>query len=82
MAVPIEETQPMRMRTNAAADALYIEVKKAAIVESKEVSPGVVLDFDAAGRIVGIEVRNVHRHPPQTGPEPAGDQPGLRNFNT
>ena len=46
----------MRVRTDEAADALYIRLEESAIVESEEVSPGVILDFDEGGRVVGIEI--------------------------
>jgi uncharacterized protein YuzE len=35
---------------------LYVRFAETPIVESEEVSDGVVLDFDAEGRIVAIEV--------------------------
>jgi uncharacterized protein YuzE len=38
------------------ADALMIRFDTAAAVEGEEVHPGVILHFDDAGRIVGIEV--------------------------
>ena len=49
----------MRVRTDEAADALYIRLEESAIVESEEVSPGVILDFDESGRVIGIEILNV-----------------------
>jgi uncharacterized protein YuzE len=54
----------MRVRTDEAADALYIRLEESAIVESEEVSPGVILDFDESGRVVGIEVLNVRQRLP------------------
>ena len=54
----------MRVRTDAAADALYIRLEESAIVESEEVSPGVILDFDDGGRVVGIEILNVRQRLP------------------
>ena len=54
----------MRMRTDEAADALYIRLEESAIVESEEVSPGVILDFDEDGRVVGIEILNVRQRLP------------------
>ena len=57
----------MRGRTDEAADALYIRLEEAAIVESEEVSPGVILDFDEAGRVVGIEMLNVRQQLPGAG---------------
>lgn len=41
---------------DADANAAYIRLSGAEILESEEVSPGVVLDFDAQGHIVGIEL--------------------------
>lgn len=49
----------MRVRMDEMADALYIRLEEAAIVDSEEISPGVVLDFDDNGRVVGIEMLNV-----------------------
>jgi len=34
-------------------DALYFRLDESGIVESEEVQPGVVLDFNAAGKVVG-----------------------------
>jgi len=46
----------MRLRIDKENDALYLRLDESAIVESEEVEPGVVLDFDEAGRVVGIEI--------------------------
>jgi len=43
-------------------DALYVRFADAPVVESEEVAPGVVLDFDAEGRIVAIELLDVREH--------------------
>ena len=37
-------------------DALYVRFADAPVIESEEVSAGVVLDYDAEGRIVAIEL--------------------------
>ncbi|HLE02194.1 MAG TPA: DUF2283 domain-containing protein [Dehalococcoidia bacterium] len=37
-------------------DSLYIELSGAASADSREVAPGVVLDFDAQGDLVGIDI--------------------------
>ncbi len=37
-------------------DSLYIEFAERPSSDSREVAPGVVLDFDASGGIVGIDV--------------------------
>lgn len=43
------------------ADAAYVRLapEAIAVVATREVAPGVILDLDAAGRLVGIEVLNV-----------------------
>ncbi|HTI65911.1 MAG TPA: DUF2283 domain-containing protein [Caulobacteraceae bacterium] len=40
------------------ADAVYIALSDSRPHEGSEVAPGVVLDLDAEGRVVGIEVLN------------------------
>ena len=37
-------------------DSLYIDLSSRPSVESQEVSPGVVLDYDADGTVVGIDI--------------------------
>jgi uncharacterized protein YuzE len=37
-------------------DSLYIDVSDKTSVDTREVAPGVVLDFDAAGNLVGIDI--------------------------
>jgi uncharacterized protein YuzE len=39
-------------------DSLYIDLSSKSSVESKEVSEGVVIDYDADGKIVGIDIDN------------------------
>jgi uncharacterized protein YuzE len=46
----------MRLKIDRENDALYLRLNETEITESEEVQPGVILDFDKDGRIVGIEV--------------------------
>ena len=46
----------MKLSYFSDTDSLYIELSPKPSVESSEVSEGVVLDFDAAGKIVGIDI--------------------------
>ena len=39
-------------------DSLYIDLAEQPGVESREISEGVVLDYDAQGRLVGIDIDN------------------------
>jgi uncharacterized protein YuzE len=52
----------MKTLYDAKADALYVRFADASIVESEEVAAGVVLDFDAEGRIVAIELLDASKH--------------------
>lgn len=53
-----------RLHYDPAVDAAYLRFSDAQVVESEEVSPGVVLDFDGDGRIVAMEVMNAARRLP------------------
>ncbi len=46
----------MRLKIDKENDALYLRLNELEIVESEEVQPGVILDFDTDGRVVGIEI--------------------------
>ena len=46
----------MKLHYYADTDSLYIDLSEKTSVESREVSPGVVLDFDEAGHLCGIDV--------------------------
>ncbi|KQO72121.1 hypothetical protein ASG60_11895 [Methylobacterium sp. Leaf469] len=52
----------MKSRYDREADALYVQLADATIVGSEEVRPGIMLDFDAAGRVVGIEILDASEH--------------------
>ncbi len=39
-------------------DSLYIDLSEQPSAESREISEGVVLDYDAQGRLVGIDIDN------------------------
>lgn len=49
----------MRLKVDKESDALYFRLDESSIIESEEVEPGVVLDFNAAGKVVGIEILNL-----------------------
>jgi len=54
----------MKLHVDKEADALYLRLDDSKIVESEEVSPGVVLDFDEHNQLVGIEVLNLSKRTP------------------
>jgi uncharacterized protein YuzE len=49
----------MKIEYDLQADAMYIRLKAGVVAESEEVRPGVVLDFDAEGKVLGIEMLDV-----------------------
>ena len=55
----------MKLTIDKEADALYLVLDEAAAVESEEVSPGIVVDYDAQNRVVGIEMLHLSKHSPQ-----------------
>ncbi len=46
----------MKLTVDREADALYLDLDEAPAVESEEISPGVILDYNAEGKVVGIEM--------------------------
>ena len=54
----------MRLKVDRNADALYLRLDDSPIVESEEVSPGVVLDFNEHNQVVGIEMLNLSKRAP------------------
>jgi uncharacterized protein YuzE len=46
----------MKLKLDKESDALYFRLDEAAVVESEEVQPGVILDFNAEGKVVGVEI--------------------------
>lgn len=50
----------MRLRLDKESDALYFRLDEAAILELEEFQPGVILDFNAEGRVVGVEILNIN----------------------
>ncbi len=46
----------MKLHVDKEADALYLHLDDSAIVESEEVSPGVVLDYNESNEVVGVEM--------------------------
>ena len=51
----------MRLRVDKESDALYLRLDDSQIVESEEVSPGVVLDYNASNEVVGVELLHLSK---------------------
>ena len=54
----------MRLSVDKTADALYLRLDESSIVESEEVSPGIVLDYNESNEVVGVEMRHLSRRSP------------------
>lgn len=50
----------MQLKVDKASDALYFRLGESAIVDSEEVRPGVILDFNEQGQVVGVEFLSMH----------------------
>ena len=57
----------MRLKIDRESDALYFRLDESAIVESEEVQPGVILDFNAKSQVVGVEMLNLTARVPPEG---------------
>jgi len=54
----------MKMHYDEQSDALYLRLDESKIVESEEVQPGIVLDFDVNNQVVGVEILRVKERVP------------------
>lgn len=48
----------MKLNYYPETDSLYIDLLEQASAESREISEGIVLDYDAQGNLVGIDIDN------------------------
>ncbi len=46
----------MKIQFDPETDALYFRLDESPVIESEEVHPGVVLDFNADDQVVGVEI--------------------------
>jgi uncharacterized protein YuzE len=48
----------MKLNYHPETDSLYIDLSEKTSVETREISEGVLLDYDAEGHLVGIDIDN------------------------
>ena len=48
----------MKLKYYPETDSLYIDLSHRTSVESREISEGIVLDYDTSGNVVGIDIDN------------------------
>ena len=51
----------MKLHVDKEADALYLLLDESAIIDSEEISPGVVLDYNDANEVVGVELLHLSK---------------------
>ena len=51
----------MKLNVDREADALYLRLDDSPIVESEEVSPGIVLDYNESNEVVGVEMLHLSK---------------------
>jgi uncharacterized protein YuzE len=49
----------MKLRVDKESDVLYFQLDDSKMIESEEVEKGVVLDFNANSKVVGVEFLNI-----------------------
>jgi uncharacterized protein YuzE len=58
----------MKLHFDEKADALYLRLDDAPVIDSQEVSAGIVLDFNERSQVVGIEVLDLKKRFPNADP--------------
>lgn len=51
----------MKLNYYSETDSLYIDLSSKTSIETKEISPGVNLDYDDKGNLVGIDIDNASK---------------------
>ena len=59
----------MKLKVDREADALYLRLDDSLIIESAEVSPGVVLDYNELNQVVGVEILGLSTRAPNLNPQ-------------
>lgn len=54
----------MRVHFDEKADAIYLRLDDSKIIESEEVKPGIILDFNENDQVVGVELLHVQTRVP------------------
>jgi uncharacterized protein YuzE len=54
----------MKVHCDEKADAVYLRLDESNIIESEEVQPGIILDFNENNQVVGVEILKVKNRVP------------------
>lgn len=55
----------MKLKIDHETDALYLTLDESEAVESEEVSPGIIVDYNADNNVVGIEMLYLSKRTPK-----------------
>jgi uncharacterized protein YuzE len=56
----------MKLEFDPVADAAYFEIATGDVFRSEEIKPGVILDFDTDGNVLGVEVLSISKRSAST----------------
>jgi len=59
----------MRVTYSEKDDALYVRMDESTILESEEAQPGLIVDFNETGQVIGIELHGVRARNPLVNPK-------------
>ncbi|MBW4038008.1 MAG: DUF2283 domain-containing protein [Acidobacteria bacterium] len=48
----------MKLHYDSETDSLYIDLSASPSTDSREISEGLVVDYDEAGRVVGLDIQH------------------------
>jgi uncharacterized protein YuzE len=49
----------MRVKVDMESDALYFRLSEDEVEESEETSPGIIIDYNKDGKVIGIEILGI-----------------------
>ncbi len=55
----------MRLKVDQQNDSLYFRLDESDIVDSEEIKPGVILDYNSEDDVVGIEILGLSKRVPE-----------------
>jgi len=58
----------MKLKVDPEADALYLRLDDSRIVNTEEVAPGVVLDYNEQDQVIGVEILGISKRAPSLNP--------------
>jgi uncharacterized protein YuzE len=58
----------MKLKVDPEADALYLRLDDSRIIDSEEVAPGIVLDYNEQNQVVGVEILGISKRAPSLNP--------------